>query len=420
MDEHPNFVEFVRRVRAGDPEAAAELFRRFEPLIRREVRLRLEDERLGRLFDSMDVCQSVLASFFVRVAAGQYDLEQPGQLLGLLVKMARNKLASAARRQSALKRDHRRDGGAGAMETVACGDASPSRVLQAKDLLEEFRRRLTDEEQSLAGPAAARLAWEEVARRVGGARAARRMQLARAVERVSQELGLDDEVRSGPGDDHEEPHPRGPAAGGSALTSSGGGTACRRALPLAEVPRPAPRAATRRGGGRSHLQRVPAPRGRPGDHPAWTSTLPLPRPRRHARGAGGPAPGRRQGDGRGARPARPPPPPAGWPRAGVRGAGGGGPGRHGRRLQGAPPGGEPGGGGTKCVLAGSARRGGAGGAAAAGGGVRGLRCTTRTWCRSTRSARPRRLPVPGPGVRRRPEPGAVPRPPAPTLGGVGH
>ena len=91
MSEPNTFTDFIRRVRAGDAQAAAELVRRYEPLIRREVRLRLEDRRLARAFDSMDVCQSVLASFFVRTAAGQYDLEEPGQLVKLLARMARNK-----------------------------------------------------------------------------------------------------------------------------------------------------------------------------------------------------------------------------------------------------------------------------------------------------------------------------------------
>ena len=94
------FTEFVQRIRAGDGQAAAELVRQYEPLVRREIRLQLEDSRLERLFDSMDVCQSVLKSFFVRTAAGQYDLDDPSQLIRLLVTMARNKLASAAQRAS--------------------------------------------------------------------------------------------------------------------------------------------------------------------------------------------------------------------------------------------------------------------------------------------------------------------------------
>jgi DNA-directed RNA polymerase specialized sigma24 family protein len=102
------FPDFVARIRAGDEQAAAELVRQFEPLIRREIRVHLEDDRLGRLFDSMDICQSVLASFFLRTAAGEYDLERPEQLVALLVTMARNKLASAARREHRACRDNRR------------------------------------------------------------------------------------------------------------------------------------------------------------------------------------------------------------------------------------------------------------------------------------------------------------------------
>ena len=89
-------------------QAAEELVRRFEPLIRREVRLGIEDQRLNRAFDSMDVCQSVLGSFFVRMAVGEYDLEQPEQLVRLLVTMARNKLASRARQEHRQRRDARR------------------------------------------------------------------------------------------------------------------------------------------------------------------------------------------------------------------------------------------------------------------------------------------------------------------------
>jgi RNA polymerase sigma-70 factor (ECF subfamily) len=39
----------------------------------------------------MDICQSVLASFFVRAAVGQFELDRPEPLVGLLIGMARNK-----------------------------------------------------------------------------------------------------------------------------------------------------------------------------------------------------------------------------------------------------------------------------------------------------------------------------------------
>ena len=191
MPDSPPFAEFVARIRAGDEGAAAELVRRYEPFIRREVRMNLRDRRLNRVFDSMDVCQSVLASFFVHTAAGAYDLDDPNELLGLLVTMARNKLASAARKQYRQQRDARRtaaDGGA--VDRAAAGGPSPSRPVAGRELLAEFRARLTAEEQVIAALRADEVPWADVAARLGGTAQGRRMQLARAVERVERELGL--------------------------------------------------------------------------------------------------------------------------------------------------------------------------------------------------------------------------------------
>src|SRR5437762_9623891 len=98
MVDAPTFDELIRRVRAGDQDAATLLVQRYEPAIRRAVRFRLADARLGTLLDSMDICQSVLASCFIRAPSGQYELRTPGQLLKLLTAMARNKLTSQARK----------------------------------------------------------------------------------------------------------------------------------------------------------------------------------------------------------------------------------------------------------------------------------------------------------------------------------
>jgi RNA polymerase sigma-70 factor (ECF subfamily) len=193
VGEDNTFTDFIRRVRAGDERAAAELVQRFEPVVRREVRFRLRDARLQRLFDSMDICQSVLASFFVRAASGQYELDDPGHLLRLLVSMARNKLAFEARKQHAQRRDNRRAAGrpADELEAVAPGD-SPSQLVAGKELLHEFRERLTPEERQLADLRGAGCAWADIAVRLGGTPHGRRMQLKRAVERVVRELGLDE------------------------------------------------------------------------------------------------------------------------------------------------------------------------------------------------------------------------------------
>src|SRR5579883_3404747 len=106
--EESSFPLLLQRVRAGDAEAAAALVRSYEPEIRRAIRVRLTDPRLRRTLDSMDVCQSVLANFFVRAAAGQFDLREPKDLLKLLVTMARNKILDRTRQERAERRNGRR------------------------------------------------------------------------------------------------------------------------------------------------------------------------------------------------------------------------------------------------------------------------------------------------------------------------
>ncbi len=192
MPPDQSFDELIRRVSVGDHEAAARLVRDFEPVIRRVVRARLRNARTCQEFDSMDICQSVLAIFFVRVAVGQYDLKEPGDLIKLLLTMTRNKVAEKMRRQHRQRRDSRRTVGAVEELALAGRDPSPSSVVAGKDLLDEVRQRLNEEERQLVALRSQGLSWEEVAASLGGTAGARRNQLARALDRVSAELRLDE------------------------------------------------------------------------------------------------------------------------------------------------------------------------------------------------------------------------------------
>jgi RNA polymerase sigma-70 factor (ECF subfamily) len=144
----------------------------------------------------MDICQSVMASFFVRAALGQFELSTPEQLLGLLVTMTRNKVARQARLQQAGKRDHRRvvaavDGARG----LAARDPTPSRLVAARELLEQARRLLSPEERALLERREQGDGWAAIAADVGGSPDALRVRLARAVDRVAQRLDLAEEER---------------------------------------------------------------------------------------------------------------------------------------------------------------------------------------------------------------------------------
>ena len=179
-------------MRTGDERAAVELVERYGPAIRRVVRVRLRDPRLHRLIESGDICQSAFASFFVRTALGQYDLESPDQLMKLLASIARNKLAYQARRERAGCRDQGRVQRGAVIENYPAPVSGPSGQLAMSELLEEARRRLTPPERELLERRALGLGWAEIAADLGGTPDALRVRLARGVARITRELGLDE------------------------------------------------------------------------------------------------------------------------------------------------------------------------------------------------------------------------------------
>jgi RNA polymerase sigma-70 factor (ECF subfamily) len=183
------------RVQAGDADAATELIQKFEPEIRLEVRVRLrvQDARMRRLLDSLDITQSVLASFFAGVALGRFTPKHPKQLLGLLVTMTRNKLLTQVRDQRRQRRDIRRVQSLDAdAHNVAASGESPSQLVAGVELLGEFRKRLSDEEQQLTERRGQGLTWAVIAQELGGTPDGRRKQLERAYARVVRELNLDE------------------------------------------------------------------------------------------------------------------------------------------------------------------------------------------------------------------------------------
>jgi RNA polymerase sigma-70 factor (ECF subfamily) len=191
MAEEPSFQQLMQRVRRGDEAAAVELLRRYEPALRRVIHVRLVSARLRRLVDTDDISQSVLASFFVRAALGQYELSEPADLLKLLAIMARNKLADKARRPGVEHQAGRRvpleelpD------EAITDPESSPSQHAALKDLLAEARRRLSPAERQLLDLRDQGLEWAAIAAQVGGSPEALRKRLHRAIDLVAAELGL--------------------------------------------------------------------------------------------------------------------------------------------------------------------------------------------------------------------------------------
>jgi RNA polymerase sigma-70 factor (ECF subfamily) len=146
---------------------------------------------LRRLLDSTDVCQSVLASFFIRTALGQYEVESPEQLLGLLTTIARNKLVNQANRHRTQSRDIGRTvAAADEALQVPAGASDPSEQASARELLQAVRDRLDPAERYLADQRALGRTWQELGDELGATDVALRKRLTRALDRLMGEMGL--------------------------------------------------------------------------------------------------------------------------------------------------------------------------------------------------------------------------------------
>jgi RNA polymerase sigma factor (sigma-70 family) len=187
------FLELLRRIRAGDETAALALHATYAEQLRRIIRVQLTQPALRRQMDSLDICQSVFADFFVRTALGQYDLESPTELLRLLATMARHRVVYHAQKRRAARRGIRRVE-AGAIEDFALTSSggTPNQIVSARELLRQCQKRLSAEERSLVDRRRSGQGWEEIAAAVGRSADAVRKQYKRAIERVSGDLGIEE------------------------------------------------------------------------------------------------------------------------------------------------------------------------------------------------------------------------------------
>jgi RNA polymerase sigma-70 factor (ECF subfamily) len=193
VSDSETFNDLITRVRQGDEQAATELVRRYEPELRIMARVRLTDPSLRRAMDSMDICQSIMANFFVRAAAGQFDLETPEQLLGLLATMVRNKATDRVRREKRDRRDVRRLAKT-SVEELGLQELqkTPGSMVAHRELLQMVRDRLNDKENEIAEHRLKGCSWEEISQKLGGTAEAIRKQFSRAIDRVTNELGVDE------------------------------------------------------------------------------------------------------------------------------------------------------------------------------------------------------------------------------------
>ncbi len=192
IEDHSAFLILIDRLRRGDAAAAEEIVRRYEPLVRREIRLRIVDSRLSRVYDSIDFVQEVLASFLLRVRHSEFELHEERDLVRLLTAMAKNKVVSGSRRILSDKRDGKRvDPSEFLMAASVAREETPSKIIELRELIESAHDRLSEDERQIAAFRRENLSWDEIGKRMNSTASACRIKLSRALHRISIELGLE-------------------------------------------------------------------------------------------------------------------------------------------------------------------------------------------------------------------------------------
>lgn len=104
MNENGSFDDFMARLDAGSYTAAFRLFQLYGQRLIALARSRL-DERIRQKLDPDDLVLSVLNSFLIRNASGDYDLTDWGGLWTLLVRITINKCMNGNQHFRTLKRN---------------------------------------------------------------------------------------------------------------------------------------------------------------------------------------------------------------------------------------------------------------------------------------------------------------------------
>jgi RNA polymerase sigma-70 factor (ECF subfamily) len=110
----PVFAALLRRMRAGCPDAAQELFERYQRPLRLVIRRRLH-RRLRTIYDSLDFVQSVWASF-LQTPPEDDDCRTSNTLEAYLARVATNKVIEVYRqRMQTVRHDLSRERGYAAL-----------------------------------------------------------------------------------------------------------------------------------------------------------------------------------------------------------------------------------------------------------------------------------------------------------------
>lgn len=148
-------VELIQQWCRGDPQAAAEICRRYAPRLIEVVQRRLS-ARFNRRFDAEDVAQSALAEFLTRPSEHRDAVLRSGSLWALLFQITLHKLQNRIRLHLAGKRSVEREQGyedergQATLGALADGrEPPPETVAELNEVLDAVLERLRRENDRL-------------------------------------------------------------------------------------------------------------------------------------------------------------------------------------------------------------------------------------------------------------------------------
>jgi RNA polymerase sigma factor (sigma-70 family) len=155
----------LERLRNGDPDAAEQLIRAYEPYLRMVVRRQLSPS-LRRKFDSIDVVQSMWADVLDGFRGGDWNFSNPEQLRGFLAKAARNRFIDRSRQQRRSLELEFPLGESGD-EVAAPTAIKPSQEVQASDLWQQMLALCPPDHHELLELKRQGFSLDEIAERTG-------------------------------------------------------------------------------------------------------------------------------------------------------------------------------------------------------------------------------------------------------------
>lgn len=173
-DEARNsFDDAIRRLDAGDNDAAAEIFRRFSRRLRGLAQSRLSQKAKQKV-DPEDITQSVFRSFFVKQRVGRFQLDGWEGLWALLVVITLRKCGRRVATYAAACRDLRREMPArfsaddthDAWDTVT-RDPTPQEAAELAETLEHLMQGMDERSQNILSLRLQGYSILEISERVG-------------------------------------------------------------------------------------------------------------------------------------------------------------------------------------------------------------------------------------------------------------